>query len=97
MRERFDAQVKVLIEKLENLSLHMEKMNIAEYVRLVENPTRMIGISFLAGIARGFGFGIGATLVAGVFLYLLGKLANLNIPYIGHFIARIVRIVAEEL
>jgi hypothetical protein len=97
VRERFDAQVELLLERLERLSLHMEKMSIAEYLKLVENPVRMMGINFLAGIARGFGLGLGATVIAAVFLYLLGRLANMNIPYIGHFIARIARIVAEQL
>lgn len=95
--EWLDTQVESLIKRLERLALHIEKMNIAEYLKLVENPRRMIGISFFSGIARGFGFGIGATVVAAVFLYFLGRLANLNIPYIGHFIARIARIVNEQL
>lgn len=86
-----------LIRRIADLSLAMDKMNIAEYVEFLRNPRRIIYVNFLGGLARGFGIGIGATVLAAVFLLILSRLVQLNLPVIGRFIAEIVRIVSEHL
>ncbi|MEW6724853.1 MAG: DUF5665 domain-containing protein [Bacillota bacterium] len=75
----------------------MEKMKLAEYVKLLDHPWRLLWINFLAGVARGFGTAIGFTLLAALFLYLVQRAFILNLPIIGHFIAELVRIVQEQL
>ncbi|MGI6576205.1 MAG: DUF5665 domain-containing protein [bacterium] len=87
--------VKVLVRKIEELSLHMEKMKLAEYVQLLENLPRLLWINFITGIARGIGMAVGFTILGALLLYILGKLVNL--PLIGSFIAEIVRIVQFQL
>ncbi|NLG80798.1 MAG: hypothetical protein GX492_13400 [Firmicutes bacterium] len=86
-----------LIRRIAELSLAMDKMNIAEYVEFLRNPRRIIYVNFLGGLARGFGIGIGATVLAAVFLLVLSRLVQLNLPVIGRFIAEIVKIVSEHL
>ncbi|MGE5593525.1 MAG: DUF5665 domain-containing protein [Betaproteobacteria bacterium] len=86
-----------LIRRIADLSLAMDKMNIAEYVEFLRNPRRIIYVNFLGGLARGFGIGIGATVLAAVFLLILSRLVQLNLPVIGRFIAEIVKIVSEHL
>lgn len=86
-----------LIRRIADLSLAMDKMNIAEYVEFLRNPRRIIYVNFLGGLARGFGIGIGATVLAAVFLLVLSRLVQLNLPVIGRFIAEIVKIVSEHL
>ncbi|MBU0580560.1 MAG: hypothetical protein KKA19_05230 [Candidatus Margulisbacteria bacterium] len=65
----------------------LERAKIAEYVRLSERPFRLIFFNFLIGLARGFGFLIGASVMVALFLYLLGKLVTL--PYIGEYFGTI--------
>ncbi|MGE5571961.1 MAG: DUF5665 domain-containing protein [Bacillota bacterium] len=86
-----------LIRRIADLSLAMDKMNIAEYVEFLRNPRRIIYVNFLGGLARGFGIGIGATVLAAVFLLVLSRLVQFNLPVIGRFIAEIVRIVSDHL
>lgn len=81
------------IGHLERLVHHLEAMRISEYVELLERPSKLIFINFIAGIARGLGIAIGATLVFAVMLEFLRRLIMLNIPGIGNFIAEIIRIV----
>ncbi|NMB38989.1 MAG: hypothetical protein GX994_05375, partial [Firmicutes bacterium] len=50
-----------------------------------------------AGLVRGFGLAVGFTAVGALFLYILGKLASLNLPIVGEFIADIAQIVQEKL
>lgn len=89
--------LQVLLTKLEELSLSLEKASLAEYVQLWRNPKRLLYLNFLAGIARGFGLAIGFTVVGAFFLYSLGKIASLNLPIVGEFVAEITRIVQHEL
>ncbi|HHY47542.1 MAG TPA: hypothetical protein GX506_09625 [Firmicutes bacterium] len=86
-----------MIVRLSELSSRLEKASIAEYVEFLRSPRRIIFANFLGGLARGFGIGIGATVLAAVFLYILTVAVRWNLPVIGRFIAEIVRIVQLHL
>ncbi len=88
---------KKILNKLEELSDKVQGRTIAEYVEMIRSPRRMIVINFIAGLARGFGIAIGATLLAAMFLFILFRLAQLNLPVIGRFIAELVVIVNSFL
>lgn len=89
--------VQSLLLKIEELNESLEKASIAEYVELYRRPKRLLYLNFLAGIVRGFGIAIGFTVVGALFLYGLGKIAALNLPVVGEFIAEMTRIVQNEL
>lgn len=84
-------------DRLAELVRGLEKASIAEYVKFLENPTRMLLVNFVNGMARGFGFAVGFSLIAALFIYLLGYLARLNLPIIGSFIAEVVQLVQGQL
>ena len=83
----------LMIVLLEKLVRHLESLRIAEYMELLEHPTRLLLTNFIGGMARGLGIAIGATVVFAVVLNFLHQLILLNIPGIGGFIAEIVQIV----
>jgi len=89
--------LQTLLVKIEELTQSLEKASIAEFIELYKKPRRMLYLSFLSGIVRGFGLAIGFTMVGALFLYALGTLASLNLPIVGEFIAEITRIVQNEL
>ncbi len=86
-----------LLQKIEDLSANMERMRLAEYVDVLQNPKRLFYINFLIGIARGFGGAVGATVLVAVVFYFLQKAMILNLPVIGDFIAQLVKIVQVQL
>lgn len=86
-----------LLQKIAKLDDSLEKASIAEYVELYHRPRKLLYFNFLIGIVRGFGLAIGFTVVGALFLYGLGKIAALNLPVVGEFIAEITRIVQNEL
>jgi hypothetical protein len=83
----------VLASQLQKLVNHLEKLRVAEYVELMQKPRRILFLNFIAGLARGFGIAVGATVVFALMIELMRRLIVLNIPGIGYFIAEIVRIV----
>ncbi len=101
MEKEQEKEVLGLYQKIEKQFISLEKrlgaMNIAEYVSLINSPRKILWLNFIIGIARGLGIAIGATLLGAIVLMLLFRLAELNLPIIGEFIARMVIIVKEYL
>ncbi|MFC4599432.1 DUF5665 domain-containing protein [Cohnella hongkongensis] len=86
-----------LSDKLERLSVDMEKAQLKEYVNLMHRPWQLIFRNFIAGTARGVGIALGFTFFAATIVYLLQLLGALNLPIVGDYIADIVRIVQRQL
>lgn len=95
--EQENSVIRKLTDKVDELSQSMEKMRLAEYVEMLDNPRRLLYINFLIGLARGFGTAIGFTILAAIVLYILQKVILLNIPLLGEFIADLVEIVQAQL
>lgn len=93
MEECFVEKKDVIHTQLEKLVRHLESLRIAEYMELLERPGKLILINLIAGLARGLGIAIGATVIFALVLNLLHQIILLNIPGIGDFVAEIVHIV----
>lgn len=84
---------KMLKRYIKELSDRLESMRIAEYIDLLQKPWRIIYLNLLAGIAKGLGIAIGATIVFAVIVEILSRLIVLNLPVIGDIIVQIIKIV----
>ena len=85
-----------LLHRLEQATDAFVKSGIADYVELFRHPRRMIWLNFVAGLARGFGWlsvSPSRCRVPSEF----SRLATLNLPIIGEFVADVARIVQNEL
>jgi len=88
---------KVLEGQIKKLAESMEKMKLAEYVELLDNPQKLLWVNFIAGIARGLGTAVGFSFIFAIILYLLQKLVMFKLPIIGDFIADIVSLVQNNM
>ena len=86
-----------LNNKMENLSIQLEKAKIEDYVDLTHNWKKLLINNFLGGLARGVGMAIGFSLLSALILYILRYLVLLNLPVIGRFISEVVRIVQNNI
>ena len=94
--EKFTSIRKIKADTLEKLVHHLEVMRISDYLQKLEHPKRLIFLNFVAGVSRGLGIAVGATLIFGVVLEIMRRLILLHIPGIGSFIAEIVQIVESK-
>ncbi|HHY43022.1 MAG TPA: hypothetical protein GX514_09325 [Thermoanaerobacterales bacterium] len=92
-----DKTYEKLSQKIDELSLNIERLNLAEYVELLRNPKRLLYLNFIGGIARGFGTAVGFTLLGALVIYILQRIVILRLPIIGTFIADIIKIVQKQL
>lgn len=88
-------KIKFWEKRLTRLVQHLEAMRIADYIELMQKPHKLIALNFLAGLSRGLGIALGATLLVALLLNFLQRLLILNIPGIGNFVAEIIRIVQQ--
>jgi sulfopyruvate decarboxylase TPP-binding subunit len=95
--ETKEKVLQALEQRVKELAMNMEKMKLAEYVDLLENPVRLLYINFISGIARGLGIAVGFAILGAIIVLILQKLVALNLPVIGNFIADLVKIVQLQL
>ncbi|OPX42001.1 hypothetical protein CLHUN_41160 [Ruminiclostridium hungatei] len=88
--------ISLLNKKIDDMSLKMEKMKFVDYVYFLEHPRKMLWANFVGGLARGFGIAIGFTLLGAIAIYILNKIVQINLPYIGQFISDVVDIVQKS-
>ncbi len=82
---------------LNKMSDHFERARLADYVDLMQKPGRMLFLNFISGIAKGFGFAVGFTILGAILIYILQKVLILNLPIISDIIAEMVKLVQLKL
>lgn len=97
MKDKQNMVLHALEERVRELAINMEKMKLAEYVDLLENPYKLLYINFISGIARGLGIAFGFAILGAIIVLVLQRLAVLNLPVIGDFIADLVKIIQAQL
>ncbi|MDR1569406.1 MAG: DUF5665 domain-containing protein [Oscillospiraceae bacterium] len=75
----------------------MERLGLAEYVSYLQNRRRLFWTNFLAGVSRGLGIAVGFSILGAILIALLQRLAVVNLPGIGDFLADVVRMVQRKL
>lgn len=82
---------------LNKMSDHFERARLADYVDLMQKPGRMLFLNFISGVAKGFGFAVGFTILGAILIYILQKVVVLNLPIISEIIAEMVKLVQLKL
>jgi len=60
-----------------------EASGVVEYMEYLQSGKRLMWVNFKAGVARGFGVTVGATVVLGIAIWILAKLVHL--PIVGEY------------
>jgi len=79
-----------LFEKIERLSMTLERMQLDQYLKFVSDKKRMLLMAFLGGMARGVGFMFGFSTVGAIAVHILVQVVLKNIPGIGEFVTEVI-------
>ncbi len=79
-----------LFEKIERLSMTLERMQLDQYLKFVSDKKRMLLMAFLGGMARGIGFMFGFSTVGAIAVHILVQVVLKNIPGIGEFVTEVI-------
>lgn len=83
------AAGETLFDKIERMSLTLERMQLDRYLDFVSNKKRMLFMAFLGGLARGVGFMFGFSTIGAAAVYILLKVILNHLPGIGAFIQEV--------
>jgi hypothetical protein len=87
--QAMEKDVAVLEEKVQEKLLKvvdkMTELGLREYTRYLSSPGRVFLMNLLAGVARGFGFFLGATVVVAIVTVVLTKILG-SIPWLTDFV-----------
>ncbi|SDL38127.1 DUF5665 domain-containing protein [Halarsenatibacter silvermanii] len=86
-----------IMERLEEISHDVHKFTLADYIKFIKSPRKMVLINFISGLARGLGIAVGITFLGAIFLLILIRMAEANIPVIGEFLARLIQVIQNHL
>lgn len=64
-----------------------EAAGVIDYLQHLQSSKKILWTNFQAGVAKGLGITIGATLVLGIFIWVLTKLVNL--PFVGEYFEKV--------
>lgn len=87
---------KEVLTRWDRIAERLDASRISEYVELMNNPRKLIWTSFVAGIARGLGAAVGATVVFALVLEVLRRLIVVNVLGIGDFIVSILKVIEAK-
>ena len=88
---------RLMAKRMEEHLRALERLQLAEYLRYVQETRRMMRTQFVSGLFRGMGMAVGFTILGAVLVMLLQALAQRNLPVIGDFLAQLVAIVQSRL
>lgn len=80
-----------LERRLEKIATDLERMKLADYVDIINNPRKLLYTNFIGGLARGLGTAIGFTALAAMLFYIMRQ--TVNLPLIGKYIADLLDII----
>ena len=79
---------KELAKEVKDLTKEVRKLKNLEFLRVFKHPWKFLWFSFLKGLMIGFGSILGASVLVGMFVYLLAQISF--IPILGDFIEDII-------
>lgn len=77
-----------LVREVTSLTQEVQKLKDMELIQIFKHPFKFLWFSFLKGVMVGFGSVLGASLVVGIFLYLLTQISL--VPVIGDFVQKVI-------
>lgn len=76
---------------------NMEQLQLTAYLRHVGDWRRVLWVNFWGGVARGFGFAVGFTLLSAAALVMLERFSVRSIPGLESFFDQMLQLVESHL
>ena len=92
-----EKRMRLLIGQIERLTKNAEKLRLSKYLQYVSDTKRLLWVNFVSGVARGFGFAVGFSILGALLIVLLQRITVDNLPVIGEFLAEVIRVVERNL
>lgn len=89
------AQVRAITREVDRIAKIVERMNLGDYIGLLQRPGRLLWLNFVAGLARGLGTILGATLLVSLIIALLNWIIQSKLPGVSDFVQSFVHLLQQ--
>lgn len=89
-----EKEEKTLVESITNLTELVKQLRSERYLQMIDNRKRFLFYNFMAGVARGVGWALGATIILGIVVWILSQL--INVPFLGDWIGNIIDYIQQS-
>lgn len=83
--------------RLREMWQNMERLHLTEYLRHIGDWRRVLWVNFWGGVARGFGFAVGFTLLSAAALVMLERFSRHSIPGLEQFFDEVLLLLRQNL
>ena len=89
-------QVRAITREVDRIAKIVERMNLGDYIGLLQRPARLLWLNFLAGLARGLGTILGATLLVSLIIAIANRIIQSNLPGVSQFVQNFVHLLQQS-
>ena len=92
-QSQVDAEdLRAIQREMDRITRIVERLNLGDYIGLLQRPGRLLWLNFLAGLARGLGGILGATLLVSLILAIANWIILRNLPGVSVFLTKFVHL-----
>jgi hypothetical protein len=90
-----NEQVRAITREIDRIAKIVERMNLGDYIGLLQRPGRLLWLNFLAGLARGLGTILGATVLVSIIVAIAHYFIASHLPGVGNFFQEVLRLLQQ--
>ena len=95
-REEADEHVRSIAREVDRIAKIVERMNLGDYLGLLQRPGRLLWLNFLAGLARGLGTILGATVLVSLIVAVAQRIIASHLPGVGNFFTEFLDLLRQQ-
>ena len=89
---------KELVKQMPNKALRLQRRReVEQYITYLASPGRILWTNFLAGMARGVGFGVGVAILGAIIVPWLKQVDFSHMPFLGELAREVARLLESRL
>lgn len=88
--------MRAITREVDRLAKIVERMNLGDYVGLLQKPGRLLWLNFVAGMARGLGTILGATVLVSLIVAVAQRIIASHLPGVGNFLAEFLQLLRQQ-
>jgi hypothetical protein len=88
-------EVRAITREVDRIAKIVERMNLGDYIGLLQRPGRLLWLNFLAGLARGLGTILGATVLVSLIVWIAHHIIASHLPGVGNFFQEFLQLLQQ--
>ncbi|MBC5808471.1 MAG: hypothetical protein DLM53_10940 [Candidatus Eremiobacter antarcticus] len=90
-----EEQVRAITREVDRIAKIVERLNLGDYIGLLQRPARLLWLNFLAGLARGLGTILGATLLVSIIVAVTERIIATHLPGVSQLLQDLLRLLQK--